>query len=86
MNVDIQSLFWYNPKTKEFLVRVGNLLFPFKSSDEVYAYLLKLKRKGCGMMGQERRGRRYFPLRVGVKNFSPNPYSMPIPQNPFQRR
>jgi hypothetical protein len=47
MNVDIQSLFCYNAKTKEFLVKVGSLLFPFRSSDEVYAYFLgRLKLAG----------------------------------------
>jgi hypothetical protein len=52
MNVDIQSLFAYNPKTREYLIRIGNLFFPFKTIEEVYAYFLgklklggKLKRK-----------------------------------------
>jgi hypothetical protein len=44
MNVEIQSLFTYNPKTKEYLVRIGSLLFPFKSADEVLAYFLGLSK------------------------------------------
>jgi len=38
--VDIQSLFTYNPKTKEYLIRIGKHFFPFKSADEVLAYFL----------------------------------------------
>jgi len=44
MNVEIQSLFTYNPKTKEYLVRIGSLLFPFKSADEILAYFLGLSK------------------------------------------
>jgi hypothetical protein len=47
MSVDIQSLFVYNPKTREYLIRIGNLCFPFKTIEEVYAYFLgKLKLGG----------------------------------------
>jgi len=42
--VDIQSLFTYNPKTKEYLIRIGNLIFPFKSTEEVLAYFLGLSK------------------------------------------
>ena len=38
--IDIQGLIIYNPKTKEHLVRIGNLLFPFKTANEVLSYFL----------------------------------------------
>lgn len=38
--IDIQGLIAYNPKTKEYLIRIGNLLFPFKTANEVLAYFL----------------------------------------------
>jgi len=38
--IDIQGLIIYNPKTKEYLIRIGNLLFPFKTANEVLAYFL----------------------------------------------
>jgi len=37
---DIQGLFTINPKTKEYLVRIGNLNFPFKNANEILAYFL----------------------------------------------
>ena len=40
MNVNIQGLIIYNPKTREYLIRIGSLLFPFKTVNEVYAYFL----------------------------------------------
>ncbi|MEM3459598.1 MAG: hypothetical protein QXL71_09105 [Candidatus Bathyarchaeia archaeon] len=39
---DIQGLYCVNPKTKEYLIRVGSLLFPFKTPEEVYAYLKRM--------------------------------------------
>jgi|YelNatPaOPRAMG01_1025707.scaffolds.fasta_scaffold07478_6 hypothetical protein len=42
--IDIQGLFYVNPKTKDYLVRIGNLIFPFKSADEVLAYFLGLSK------------------------------------------
>ena len=38
--IDIQGLIIYNPKTKEHLIKIGNLLFPFKTTNEVLAYFL----------------------------------------------
>jgi len=41
---DIQGLFTFNPKTKEYFVKIGNLSFPFKSINEVMAYFLDLSK------------------------------------------
>jgi hypothetical protein len=40
MMTDIQGLFYYNNKTKEYTVKIGSLIFPFKSANEVLAYFL----------------------------------------------
>ena len=41
---DIQGLYIINPKTKEYLIRIGNSLFPFKNANEVFAYFLGLSK------------------------------------------
>jgi hypothetical protein len=41
---DIQGLYVINPKTKEYLIRIGHLLFPFKNANEVFAYFLGLSK------------------------------------------
>jgi len=41
---DIQGLFTINPKTKEYLIRIGNLNFPFKNANEILAYFLGLSK------------------------------------------
>ena len=40
VKVSIQGLTEYNPKSREYLIKIGSLLFPFKSMNEVFSYFL----------------------------------------------
>jgi len=57
--VSLQGIAEYNPKTHDYLVRVGSLLFPFKTMNEVLSYFKRLtRRKVVEWKGQVKEGSR----------------------------
>ena len=45
VKVNLQGIAEYNPKTHDYLVKVGSLKFPFKTTNEVFSYFKRLTKR-----------------------------------------